>query len=126
MIPPGRNGFRWTSELSTVPAGKYTFRTTFELADVSPESAVLLGRFLADNHVDAIRLNGHAVPVPATRFRRPVHRVSLLHVRKGFVTGINVLEIDVFNSPPVSAEGSPIPWGSWSSWRVLRVRGLAQ
>ena len=39
----------------------YTFRTTFQLVGVLPQTAVLQGSFIADNRVKAIRLNGREV-----------------------------------------------------------------
>ena len=42
-----------------LPAGAtFTFRTTFELDNVLPETAVMRGWFLTNGHVEAIRLNG--------------------------------------------------------------------
>jgi hypothetical protein len=75
----------------------YTFRTTFELQEVSPESAVLQGRFITGNQVTAIRLNGHAVPVPKQGKAARFDRFYPFTVDEGFVEGTNVLEIDVFN-----------------------------
>ena len=78
----------------------YTFRTTFELGDnVLPETAVLNGWFLVDNCVRAIRLNGHATPVPEHGWNVS----DLFHgfsFNKGFVAGTNVLELDVENIDP--------------------------
>ncbi len=81
----------------------YTFRTTFDLTGTSPDTAVLQGRFMADNHVDAIRLNGRHVDVPAHDCGgdwRQGYRFQEFHDFKathGFVEGTNVLEIVVFN-----------------------------
>jgi hypothetical protein len=74
----------------------YTFRTTFDLKAVRPSTAILHGRFAADNHVQAMRLNGHPVRVPPHGHREFgfLHGFSLDH---GFVEGKNVLEIDVEN-----------------------------
>ena len=97
---------QWIStanKLPSLPPGRYTFRTTFELVGASPKSAVLRGRFAADNHVDAIRLNGHVVPVPEHRRAPPFDVLHGFSVRDGFVEGTNVLEIDVFNSPATNA-----------------------
>jgi hypothetical protein len=77
----------------------YTFRTTFDLTGMRPSTAKLNGRFVADNHVRAIRLNGHSVPVPAHGYRE----FGFFHAfstNRGFVERTNVLEIDVENGEP--------------------------
>jgi hypothetical protein len=95
------------------PNVTYTFRTTFQLGEVSPESAVLQGRFLADDRMNAIRLNGKPVPVPAHGDSVPFDRFCPFTIQSGFVPGNNVLEFDVFNKPsaisgPSAKAGSPM------------------
>ena len=75
----------------------YTFRTTFELVGVPPSAAVLQGRFIADNCVTAIRLNGKATTVPEQASDAPFDKFYSFTINKGFVDGTNVLEIDVYN-----------------------------
>jgi hypothetical protein len=85
----------------------FTFRTEFQLTGVLPYTAVLRGRFAADNHVLAIRLNGQSVPVP----RHGADCYSFLMsftAARGFVEGSNVLEIDVENTSP---DRTPNPMG---------------
>ncbi len=100
-----------------VPDGvTYTFRTTFELAGALPETAVLRGRFIADNHVQAIRLNGKELPVPEHGWGRlgggifsdgdAFNLFSEFSARKGFVEGGNTLEIDVHNGIPPETGGN--------------------
>ncbi|MGB7736386.1 MAG: hypothetical protein WBL72_22110 [Thermoguttaceae bacterium] len=77
----------------------YTFRTTFDLKGMRPLTANLHGRFVADNHVRAIRLNGRPLAVPAHGHRE----FGFFHAfssSRGFVDGVNVLEIDVENGDP--------------------------
>ena len=77
----------------------YTFRTTFELTDVRPETARLRGLFLVDNHLRAIRINGHDVAVP----EHPYKSFDLFRaftISSGFVAGTNVLEFEVENGNP--------------------------
>ena len=68
---------------------------------MSPASAVLEGGFIADNHVDAIRLNGQPASVPehgyGYGYAEPFVHFHPFTISKGFVEGTNVLEIDVFN-----------------------------
>jgi hypothetical protein len=99
---PGRS--QWIStagELPHLPEGvTFTFRTTFELTGTEAELAVLRGGFIADNHVDAVRLNGHAAAVPQHGYGYDEDlflRFHPLAIDKGFVAGTNVLEVDVFN-----------------------------
>jgi hypothetical protein len=94
---------QWISGLGgngLMPDGvTYTFRTTFDLKGMRPSTAVLHGRFVADNHVRGIRLNGHPLAVPAHGHRE----FGFFHPfssNRGFVEGINVLEIDVENGDP--------------------------
>jgi hypothetical protein len=94
--------------LPAMPRGTYTFRTTFELADAAPGSAVLTGRFLVDNHVNAIRLNGQSVSLPEHGILPPFDQFHTFTVRKGFVAGTNVLEIDVYNHAASSGLGTPM------------------
>ncbi len=75
----------------------YTFRTTFELRGMMPDTAFLKGWFIADNHVNAIRLNGRQVPVPEHGYDGPFDRYHGFVARNGFVEGVNSLELDVYN-----------------------------
>jgi hypothetical protein len=107
---------QWISavaDLSPLPDNVvYTFRTTFELRDVSPETAIIRGRFLADDHVVAIRLNGRSVKVPDHPWGWPFDRWADFKASDGFLEGINVLEVDLLNQDPAadasnkSAEGA--------------------
>jgi hypothetical protein len=102
---------QWIStagNLPSLPSGLFIFRTTFELADVAPESAILRGRFLVDNHVDAIRLNGHAASVPEHGVGPPLDRFSSFTIQSGFRKGTNVLEVDVYNFAGSSGKGTPM------------------
>ncbi len=99
-----------------VPNVTYTFRTTFELANALPETAVLRGRFIADNHVQAIRLNGRQLPVPEHGWGRlgggifsdgdAFNLFIEFSAQKGFVEGGNTLEIDVHNGIPPETGGN--------------------
>jgi len=94
---------------SELPNGvTYTFRTTFELMGVLPEKARLTGGFIVDNHVQAIRLNGNDVPVPEHKRTFVGGRYDSYKeftINRGFVEGMNVLEIKVENGgdPPQPA-----------------------
>ncbi len=104
------NGYQsnWISTangLPNLPNGvSYTFRTTFELADILPGTAVVRGQFIADNHVGAIRLNGEAVSVPEHGVDAPFEVFRSFTIGKGFVEGTNVLEIEVENGAPAPSD----------------------
>jgi hypothetical protein len=84
---------------------KSTFRTTFDLTQLLPRTATLSVRFIADNLVSAIRINGKTVrEYPGcwnnyTSFNR-------LPITSGFVEGINTLEIEVYNGGPGEMTGN--------------------
>jgi hypothetical protein len=83
----------------------YTFRNSFDLAGLRPQTARLHGQFIADDRVRAIRLNGHNVRVPdhdsgQSDFFHP------FTIGSGFVDGVNVLEIDVENGRSESSPAS--------------------
>ncbi len=79
----------------------YTFRTTFDLAGLaSGTAAVLRGQFIADNHVNAVRLNGQSVPVPEHGYTAPFEWFEGFTADRGFVAGTNTLEVDVLNGEP--------------------------
>ena len=106
---PGRS--RWLSTANGppfVPNGvTYTFRTTFEVAGALPETFVLRGRFIGDNRVDAIRLNGKSVRMP-DHGNDAFDRFTGFTVEKGFVEGTNTLEFDVYNGTPGDGETGPM------------------
>ena len=101
---------QWISAVgdwSCVPNGvTYTFRTTFQLADVVRGSTILRGWFIAVNHVTAIRLNGKAALVPEHGYDPPYEQYHKFTIANGAVEGANSLEIDVFNGLPGAASYS--------------------
>ena len=110
---------QWLSvdrELTPVPNWvTYTFRTTFEVPGLLPGSAVLRGRFIADNHVKAVRLNGVAMSVDEHGYSELVWFAGFSG-KKGFVEGTNTLEIDVDNGDPNGGDA-----GASVSAMMLRV-----
>jgi hypothetical protein len=78
----------------------YVFRTTFDLAGVLPSTVVVRGKFMADDRVVAIRLNGRRLPVPAHRDTGPFFEWTSFQISAGFVRGVNSLEFDVLNCIP--------------------------
>ena len=76
----------------------YTFRATFDLTGLLPSRAALRGRFIADDMVIAIRLNGRRLKVPLQHEGEPYVHWTNFSANAGFVKGTNVLEIDVLNA----------------------------
>jgi len=115
---PGRE--RWVSLsrvcYQSIPGGTVcTFRTTFDLQNGRPETALVRGRVCAASGVVAARLNGRAVPdfgggmVPKYSWERPAPQQLL--IQGGFVSGTNVLEIDVVSGAQLAGWAPLSPMG---------------
>lgn len=90
-----------------LPNSTFTFETKFHLAGYDLATMRLFGRFLADNGVEAVRVNGRAVRVESwtdnvygQRFDGPQFR--FVNVTEGLVEGENVIQIDVWNGTMVN------------------------
>jgi hypothetical protein len=75
----------------------YTFQTKFTLSGLVAGSAILRGRFMADDHVRAARLNGREITLPDDRSVSPSLRWDQFKATEGFLEGENTLEVDVLN-----------------------------
>jgi hypothetical protein len=99
---PNDSKAAWVStadDLPPVAPGQYTFATTFDLSGFDPSSAHLHLNLSADDKVAEVRINGVAVPIPSSF---PDHWFSPtypLDIDTGFVSGVNRLEIIVYNEP---------------------------
>lgn len=60
----------------------------------------MIGRYIADDCVTAIRLNGQPLGVAEQNFGGPFNWFHTFMTREGFVEGTNVLEINVLNGWP--------------------------
>ncbi len=95
------------------PNSVYTFATSFYLEGFDLSTMRLFGRFLADNGIKAVRVNGKAVKVESwadnvygQRFDGQQFR--FVNVTDGLVEGRNTIEVDVFNGTMVSPiDGEP-------------------
>jgi hypothetical protein len=100
---------QWISLLggdSTLPDHVvYTFRTTFDLTGMRSSTAILQGRFVVDNRLKAIRLNGSSVPVP-THGEEQFGFFHGFSISKGFVEGVNVIEFEVENGADRDTSGA--------------------
>lgn len=81
----------------------YVFRTTFDLTGMSPSTAVLRGKFIADDRVTAIRLNGRRLSYRLPPEGEPFIYWTDFKATTGFVKGVNVLEVQVLNAAPFSS-----------------------
>jgi len=107
FLPNNPSRSQWISAAGDLPKlpnnVTYTFRTTFELTESQANTMSLRMLFIADDRISAIRLNGQTVPSSGNEYDRKFQAFYLfreLAIRKGFVEGVNVLEIDVYNGYP--------------------------
>lgn len=81
----------------------HTFATRFDLTGLNPETAKLRLRFIADNRVEQLRVNGLAVDVPDHGQDPPFSTFTEMTLRHVFLEGINTIEFDVRNILPTDA-----------------------
>ena len=72
-----------------------TFRTKFDLTGFDPATAMIDGRFTADDWVLEVRLNGKTLPLS----NHLTYNWKAFHIGKGFVAGKNTVEMVVQNRP---------------------------
>jgi hypothetical protein len=102
----------------------YTFRTSFNLKGMQPSTATLRGKFMADDKIAAIRLNGRNIPAPVQYAGSPFIYWTQFRIAAGFVEGINVLEFDVLNADPYKSPMDHHPTSSHMRCRV-ELEGFA-
>ena len=81
----------------------HTFETRFDLTGLDPDTAKLALRFIADNRIEQLRVNGLAVDVPAHGQDPPFSTFTEMTLRHVFLDGINTIELDVRNILPADA-----------------------
>jgi len=109
---------------TAAPNSVYTFQTTFDLLGYDLSTIQLFGRFLADNGIHAVRVNGEPVKVESwvdnvygQQFDHNEFR--FLNVTDGLVNGTNTVEIDVLNGifqEPAEQRGDPNPMALRVEW----------
>lgn len=112
MCPPERgylpnhpDASQWISIAdwrTAAPNSIYTFQTQFDLQGYDLATMQLFGRFLADNGVVAVRVNGRPVRVNSWVDNERLQpfgdlQFRFVNVTEGLVNGQNVIEIDVRN-----------------------------
>jgi hypothetical protein len=109
---------------TATPNAVYTFQTMFDLDGYDLSTIQLFGRFLADNGVQEVRVNGKRVKVESwvdnVSFQEFDHsQFRFVNVTQGLVTGTNVVEIDVWNGifqEPAEWRGDPNPMALRVEW----------
>lgn len=89
---------RWISRTANAQAdavGYYTFRTTFDLTGLRPETAVIVGQWSSDNSAE-IWLNGVFTGI-ALNFEQPFLNLHPFMLTGGFQPGVNTLDFIVNN-----------------------------
>ena len=90
----------------------YTFQASFELSGYDLATTRVFGRFLADNGISEVRINGVPVEVESwedNEFGQIFHQQQFrfINVGEGLVAGTNVVEVDVWNGVFQNSDGSP-------------------
>lgn len=124
---------------TALPNAVYTFRTEFALDGYDLATMQLFGRFLADNGIESVRVNGNPVEVQSWVDNVKYQafgdlQFRFVNITGGLVSGRNVVEIDVRNGmmrtghvkdPPLSP--IPNPMALRVEWYAFgRQQGIAQ
>lgn len=128
-LPNDKANSQWVSMPGWQTAEKkslYTFKTEFELDGYDLRTIQLFGRFLADNGIKAVRINGIPVTVESWIDNESLQEFDhsqfrYVNVTDGLVAGTNVVEIDVWNG--IFAE--PAEWRDLPNPMALRVEWYA-
>ena len=126
-LPNDRASSQWVSMANwrqATPNSMYTFETQFDLTDFELSTVQLFGRFLADNGIHEVRVNGRPVNleswvdnVRGQYFSQPQFRT--VNVTDGLRAGANVIEIDVWNGlfqPADQHKTTPNPMALRVEW----------
>lgn len=112
------------------------FETGFDIEGFDPATVELHAKFIADNSITAILINGEQVDVPAHSDGPPFDRFTELTIRDHFVRGRNSLAFVLKNRIVINANDGPRPKAgpNWfglivelemtgeSGWRLPRGR----
>jgi hypothetical protein len=127
-LPNDREMSQWISVADWMhceATSVYTFQTTFDLEGYDLSTIQLFGRFLADNGIQDVRVNGVSVEVQSWRDNE-LHQLfgdqkfRYVNVTNGLKQRWNTIEIDVFNgtfkNKGGSMEGVPNPMALRVEW----------
>ena len=126
-MPNDRKSSQWVSMVNwrkADPNSTYTFQTTFDLTGFDRATVQLFGRFLADNGIKEVRVNGKPAILeswvdntPGQHFSQPQFRS--VNVSEGLIEGTNTIEIDVWNGLMLPADknrATPNPMALRVEW----------
>jgi hypothetical protein len=115
---------------TAAPNSIYTFQTEFDLEGYDLTTMQLFGRFLADNGIAAVRVNGASVQVQSwvdnvkmQPFGDPQFR--FVNITEGLVKGRNVIEVDVRNGMMTTGKGEGAKMSVIPNPMALRVEWYA-
>ena len=101
--PSGTHWINPYSSIGAAPQGYYDYQTTFDLTGLDPSTAMLMGKWAADNAGD-IYLNGSLAT--GTGISIPGYygfkQLTDFTVTGGFVSGVNTLDFVIFNDANVT------------------------
>lgn len=128
-LPNDKSSSQWISMPGWRTAEKnsvYTFRSSFQLDGYDLKTIQLFGRFLADNGIHAVRINGTPVKVESWSDNEALQEFDhsqfrFVNVTDGLVAGMNVVEIDVWNGH----FAEPAAWRDRPNPMALRVEWYA-
>jgi hypothetical protein len=127
-LPNERETSQWVSMANwrnATPNSVFTFQTTFDLTGFDLTTVQLFGRFLADNGIREVRVNGKPAELESwsdnvlgQKFEHPQFRT--VNVTNGLINGTNVIEIDVWNGTFVqTAAPTPNPMALRVEWQAF-------
>ena len=82
------------------PKTLFTFQTTFDLSGYDLSAIHVAAQVIADNGLQAVRLNGKSVPIEGWNLNEPqqfFNRFVVVDFGDGFLAGKNTIEFDVWN-----------------------------
>lgn len=126
-IPPwvsNSSSSRWISRTADARndlPGYYTFRTTFDLTGLRPNTAVITGQWSSDNSAE-IWLNGVFTGI-ALNFAQPFPSLHNFTIAGGFQPGLNTLDFVVHNWV---CPGCPPDFGNPVGLRVNITSAMAE
>ena len=105
------------------PETIHTFETKFDLTGYDLETVHIVGLFLVDDAINALRINGRPVPYERWVTTWDIYDFKSFHpitITDGFVPGENVISIDVYNSPSRPEHPMhPNPMGFRVEWQAF-------
>jgi ferric-dicitrate binding protein FerR (iron transport regulator) len=127
-LPNERETSQWVSMANwrnATPNSVFTFQTTFDLTGFDLQTIQLFGRFLADNGIREVRVNGKPAALESwsdnkagQEFQHPQFRT--VNVTKGLINGTNVIEVDVWNGTFVqTTTPTPNPMALRVEWQAF-------